>query len=308
MSAPSISGFTFLRNGVALGFPFEASIRSILPLVDEFVVALGEGTDATEERVRALCAEPGGNKIRLLPTRWNERMAERGFVYAQQKMMAQYACTGDWAFYLEGDELLHEAELPTLRASIERHHTNPLVEAIAFDYLHFYGSPEWLATSPAWYRRECRVIRNTIRSYAPDGQFWVVMDQHRRGRMPRAALAGTAGAPAHIWHYGHVRKLSYMQAKLNQVSKYWAHAAPEVRYTIDPQAVQRFASVAATRPGMPTAHPAVLAHWLATEAEAHFTPDPAHALTARERRHRWLMKLEALTGADLSHKHYKLVA
>ena len=32
-----ISGFTFLRNGQRLGYPFVASIRSILPLVDEFV-------------------------------------------------------------------------------------------------------------------------------------------------------------------------------------------------------------------------------------------------------------------------------
>ena len=38
MSQASISGFTFIRNGVELGFPFEASIRSLLPLVDEFVV------------------------------------------------------------------------------------------------------------------------------------------------------------------------------------------------------------------------------------------------------------------------------
>ena len=30
----SISGFTFIRNGVMLGFPFVESIRSLLPLVD----------------------------------------------------------------------------------------------------------------------------------------------------------------------------------------------------------------------------------------------------------------------------------
>ena len=37
MSTPhraSISGFTFIRNGVDFGFPFIASIRSLLPLVD----------------------------------------------------------------------------------------------------------------------------------------------------------------------------------------------------------------------------------------------------------------------------------
>ena len=113
-----ISGFTFLRNGVKLGFPFEASIRSILPLVDEFVIALGAGEDDTVARIHALAAtEP---KLRILDTLWNERMAERGFVYAQQKMIAQYACTGDWAFYLEGDEVLHEGELAAIRAAHER--------------------------------------------------------------------------------------------------------------------------------------------------------------------------------------------
>ncbi|UUZ73631.1 hypothetical protein LP415_11135 [Polaromonas sp. P1(28)-8] len=180
----SISGFTFIRNGVDLGFPFEASIRSLLPLVDEFVVAVGQGADDTLARVRAI-ADP---KIRIVETRWNERMADRGFVYAQQKMIAQYSCTGDWAFYLEGDEVVHEGELAAIRASVERHHTNPAVEALVFDYLHFYGSPDWISISPGWYRRECRLIRNTIRSYAPDGQYWLVTTDHKRGRNPRAAL------------------------------------------------------------------------------------------------------------------------
>ena len=126
MSGASISGFTFIRNGVMLGFPFVESIRSLLPLVDEFVVAVGRGEDATLERVKAI----GDGKIRIIETVWNERMADRGFVYAQQKMMAQYACTGDWAFYLEGDEVVHEDELDTIRASVQRHHGNPAVEAL----------------------------------------------------------------------------------------------------------------------------------------------------------------------------------
>ncbi len=287
---PSISGFTFIRNGVDLGFPFEASIRSLLPLVDEFVIAVGLGHDGTLERIRAL-DDP---KIRIIETIWNERMAERGFVYAQQKMIAQYSCTGDWAFYLEGDEVLHEAELDAIRASVDRHHENPSVEALVFDYLHFYGAPGWIATSPAWYRRECRLIRNTIRSYAPDGQFWVVMDKHKKGRTVHAALAN-----AHIYHYGPVRKVHYMQGKMDLVNKYWNKTAPKVDYSqIDAQALQRFTGT----------HPALARDWLATEAETEFSPDPSHVLTAREKKHRWSMKLERLFGWDLSHKHYKLVA
>ncbi len=288
MSA-SISGFTFLRNGVKLGFPFEASIRSLLPLVDEFVIAIGAGDDDTRERLVAI----GDAKIRLIDTRWNERMASRGFVYAQQKMIAQYACTGDWAFYLEGDEVLHENELGAIRAAVDRHHDNPQVEALVFDYLHFYGSPQWLAVSPAWYRRECRLIRNTIRTYAPDGQFWMVMDQHRRGRHPQAALA-----KAHIYHYGHVRRTEYMQEKMNQVSKYWSHGAPQVHYgKIDAQSLRPFDGT----------HPQVMQTWLAQEAEAHFAPDPHHLPTRRERKHRHAMRLERWFGLDLSHKHYRLV-
>ena len=119
----SISGFTFIRNGVELGFPFEASIRSLLPLVDEFVVAVGRSNDDTLARVLAI----GDPKIRVIETLWNERMADRGFVYAQQKMIAQYACTGDWAFYLEGDEVVHEQDLAAIRASVEQHHDDPAV-------------------------------------------------------------------------------------------------------------------------------------------------------------------------------------
>ena len=133
MSKIIISGFTFIRNGVELGYPFIESIQSILPIVDEFVIAVGKSSDDTLERIQAL-NEP---KIRIIETIWNEKMGDRGFVYAQQKMIAQYSCLGDWAFYLEGDELLHENELSTIRATIEAHHHDLNVEAFIFNYLHF---------------------------------------------------------------------------------------------------------------------------------------------------------------------------
>ena len=290
MSQASISGFTFIRNGVELGFPFEASIRSLLPLVDEFVVVVGKSNDDTLARIHAI----NSPKIRVIETIWNERMADRGFVYAQQKMIAQFACTGDWAFYLEGDELVHEAELASIRASVDQHHANPAVEALVFDYFHFYGTPEFVANSPAWYRRECRLIRNTIRSYAPDGQYWLVTANHKKGRNPHAALAN-----AHIYHYGWVRSNEAMQKKLDQVSKFWSHGAPTVKYSqFDAQVLQPFTGT----------HPELVKPWLASSAEKSFAIDPNYQLTKREKRHRWLMKLEKAFGLDFSRKHFKLVA
>jgi len=290
MSQASISGFTFIRNGVELGFPFEASIRSLLPLVDEFVVVVGKSNDDTLARIHAI----GSPKIRVIETIWNERMADRGFVYAQQKMIAQFACTGDWAFYLEGDEVVHEAELANIRASVDKHHNNPAVEALVFDYFHFYGTPDFVANSPAWYRRECRLIRNTIRSYAPDGQYWLVTSNHKKGRNPQAALAN-----AHIYHYGWVRSNEAMQKKLDQVSKFWSHGAPTIRYSqFDAQVLQPFTGT----------HPELVKPWLESSAEKSFTIDPDYKLTKREKRHRWLMRLEKAFGLDFSRKHFKLVA
>jgi hypothetical protein len=286
-----VSGFTFLRHGTLLGYPYLESIRSILPIVDEFVVNVGTGTDDTAERVRAL----GDPKVRVVESVWNERMMDRGYVYAQQKMIAQFNCDGDWAFYLEGDEVAHERDLPTIRAAMERHLDSPQVEALVFDYYHFYGCPDHIAISPGWYRRAPRIIRNTLRSYSPDGLFFVVMDHNKRGRYPRAALAG-----AHLYHYGYVRSIAAMQEKILQVSKYWGHAPPSFpNYgDIDPAALAPFTG----------SHPRVVQAWLAREAETSFTPDPTHRPTRRERRHRWMMALEQTFGWDLSKKHFRLVA
>ncbi|HOE43169.1 MAG TPA: glycosyltransferase [Rhodoferax sp.] len=286
----SISGFTFIRNGVTLDFCFEASIRSLLPLVDEFVIAVGNSSDDTLNRVRAI----GDPKIRILETIWNDRMADRGFVYAQQKMIAQYACTGDWAFYLEGDEVIHEDELTSIRASIEQHHPNPEVEALVFDYYHFYGSCDWIAVSPAWYRRECRLIRNTIRSYAPDGQYWLVTSQHKRPRNPKAALAN-----AHIFHYGWVRRNEDMNKKLTQVSKYWGTPAAIVTYgQFDARALKPFKGT----------HPQVVQAWLTTSAEQTLRIDPGYRPTGKENKHHLMQRIENFTGLDFSRKHFKLVA
>ena len=288
--APSISGFTFIRNGVELGFPFEASIRSLLPLVDEFVVAVGKGSDETLSRVRAI----NYPKIRIIETLWNEGMSDRGFVYAQQKMIAQYSCTGDWAFYLEGDEVVHEDDIAKIRASVDRHHSNPAVEALVFDYKHFYGSRDWISISPGWYRRECRLVRNTIRTFAPDGQYWLVMKEHKRGRNPHAALAN-----ASIYHYGWIRRNEDMQKKLDQVGKYWAAPAPQVKYSqFDQRALARFVGT----------HPKIAAEWLDTQAEQSLHIDPAYQPTRKENKYHFMRLIESATGLDFSRKHFKLIA
>lgn len=285
-TSPKISGYTFLRNGVKLGYPFAESLRSLSMLCDEIVVALGPCDDGTEERIRAL----NDPKIRILKTQWNERMRDRGFVYAQQKMIAHYNCGGDWAFYLEGDEVLHERDIAAIREAVNRRHADARVEAFAFRYLHFYGSPETLAISPGWYRTEVRLVRNTLRWFAPDGLFSVVMDKNKKGRYPRAVLLDT---PIH--HYGHARRTEYMTKKSAAVQKYWAKQPEAHDYSdIDARAIVPFTDT----------HPAVVSDWLRDHAEPKFVPNVNREPTKREKRHRLTMVLEKILGRDFSKNHY----
>lgn len=285
-----VSGFSFIRNGTLLGYPYLESLRSLLPLCDEVVVAVGKGQDDTLARIQAL----GDPKLRLIETTWNESMQDRGYVYAQQKMIAQFNCRGDWAFYLEGDEVLHEQDLSALRALLQKYVDNPKIEALVFDYFHFYGSPNTVAISPGWYRRAPRVIRNHLRNYSPDGLFFVIMDKNKQGRYPNAVLTNIP-----IYHYGHVRAVAKMQSKIQQVSQYWGHPPPAFQGygNIDPHALTSFTGT----------HPTVMQSWLAQQAEPSLILNPHYQITLRERRHRWMMRLERLFGWELSKKHYRLV-
>ncbi len=289
-----ISFFTFLRNGVKLGYPFIESIRSALPLADEFIIALGPSDQDENDATRTAIEGLRESKIKLLPVLWNENMVTAGFVYGQQKMLAQSQCNGDWAFYLEADEVLHENDLESIRYSMQRHLYDKNVEALVFDYVHFFGSPLYQAISPGWYRRAPRVIRNSIRAVACDGLFWNVVIDNQKMRWPRAALAN-----AKIYHYGHVRPLDSMNRKQEAVERYWSKLPRLLsRYQIDPKALAPFTGE----------HPEVMRSWLNSKADYDFSPDLTYSPTARDKRHRLGMHIEKAFGIDLSRKHFRLVS
>jgi hypothetical protein len=288
-----VSGFTFLRNGQQLGYPFAESIRSVLPIVDEFVVALGPCEDDTEKLLR----EIGDPKICIIPTQWNERIRSdyslKGFVYGQQKSIALFNCTGDWAFYLEGDEVVHENDLQKIRGAMEHYLDDDRVEALAFDYLHFYGNANTYAWSPRWYRTEVRIVRNTIPVWGPKGLFFVVPDSHATGHYPRAAHTG-----ATIYHYGWVRGETQMNSKIAAVGKFWGEkSAPTTDYTqVDSATLKLFTGT----------HPKVVQNWLPA-GEGIFQADPNYRLSSREKKHRIMLKLEQWFGFRFNKKHYRLV-
>jgi len=198
-------------------------------------------------------------------------MTDKGYVYGQQKMIAQFNCTGDWAFYLEADEVIHENDLDKIVEAMKKYKDDDEVEALYFDYIHFYGNKNTYLDSPGWYRKEVRIIKNSIRTIAPDGLFWVVLEKNKKGRYPKAAYTG-----AKIYHYGWVRSEEQMNLKLKKVTKYWKHKFKQIDYSqIDSSILKEFKGT----------HPKVIQDWL-PDANGIFKADPTHKLTKKEKRHR----------------------
>jgi len=283
-----VSAFTFIRNGSNLGYPYIESIKSVLPIVDEFIVNVGKGEDDTLERVR----EIGDPKVKVIESTWNEKMQDRGYVYGQQKMIAHFNCTGDWAFYLEGDEVIHEQDLERIRACMQDNLENKSIEAIVFNYHHFITA-DTIGISPDYYHTEARIIRNTIRSYHPDGLFFLVLEKNKEGRYPRAVNCG-----AYIYHYGHARLEENILKKNKAVSKYWGTELPEFSgHRVDPKAVEKFKGT----------HPAVIQEWLKSSAQQVYIAPENFQPSKKESRYRLEILLEKLFGISLSKKHYKLI-
>jgi glycosyltransferase involved in cell wall biosynthesis len=287
-----ISGFTFIRNGSILGYPYIESIQSLINLCDEVIVAVGNSDDDTLTQIRKL----NSNKLKIIETQWNEIITDRGYTYAQQKLIAQFNCTGDWAFYLECDEIIHEKDIPLIKQSLLENLHNKKVEAFVFNYHHFYGDINTIACSPRWYKKAPRIIRNTLRSWAPDGLFWLIMDKNKKGRYPKAKLIN-----CYLYHYGHVRLIKNMDEKNKRVEKYWGK---------NPKKFETYANIdSSTLYKFEDTHPKIINNWLENCAEQNFTPNPNYKLSKREKKHRLMILINKILkiNIDWSKKHYKLI-
>ena len=96
-----VSGFTICRNPLKLEYPLIEVIQSALPLVDEFIVHLGPSDDDTVERVESL----GSSKVRIVHSTWDESLKKKGLLFSKETNDALEHCAGDWALYLQADEV-----------------------------------------------------------------------------------------------------------------------------------------------------------------------------------------------------------
>ena len=232
-----ICGFTIVRNGIKYDYPVVESIKSILPLCDKIIVAVGNSEDGTLDLIKRIDSD----KISIIETVWDDTLREGGRVLAVETNKAMDAIPEefDWCIYIQADEVIHENSFPAIKHAMSEWLDVPEVEGLLFKYHHFWGTYDYIGINRQWYKHEIRVIRNDkqIRSYR-DAQGFRKND-HKLKVKP---------VDAYIYHYGYVRSPSIMKKKMKDFSELY-HTDDELKKEIikinnfnyeDVDAVKRF--------------------------------------------------------------------
>jgi hypothetical protein len=205
-----ITGVTIIKNAIINDYPIKEAILSVLPIVDEMIVAVGDGEDETEALIQSI----DSTKIRIVHSVWDKTIRTGGSVLAVEtnKAMQHVSKNTDWILYIQGDEVIHEKYHEVVRSSAERYLNNKKVEGLLFHYLHFYGTYNFVRDGRGWYKVETRLIRNglNISSYK-DAQGFRIGNQKIK----------VAPIDAYVYHYGWVKDPKLMKTKQKNVAEFW---------------------------------------------------------------------------------------
>lgn len=219
-----VSGFTFVRNAEKLYIPVKAAIESVLPLCDEFIVALGNNDD--DDSTEAIINSIETDKIKIVRTVWNSEKYPKNTEYARQTDIAKEHCTGDWLIYIQSDEALHEKDYPEIRETLKKYHEDNRVEGLLFHYNHFWGDYNHVHRSHGWYKKEMRIIKNNPAVHSwKDAQSFRVYDafkpddyrEYQRSEGTRKLRV--VQLDAEIFHYGYARPPEIMSGKRKRTYK-----------------------------------------------------------------------------------------
>jgi hypothetical protein len=227
-----LSGFTYVRNGFNYGCPFVQAIQSVLPICDEFVVAVGTSTDGTREAIEAI----GSPKIKIIDTAWDMTLRAGGKVFAQQANIALDHCTSTWALHVQADEVIHENSLPLIQQAIQQYNSNSKVDGFILPFLHFWGDYYNIRNSRRVHRYEVRLFKNTgfVRSYKDSQGFrkYQNLEQYNINEdLGKKLHVKKIDAP--VYHYNGIRNSKQMAEKNNSFLSYYGQPSHQQEYDLN---------------------------------------------------------------------------
>lgn len=286
-----VAGFTIIRNALKYDYPIIESITSLLPICDIFIIAVGQSDDGTLELIKNI----NDSKIRIFETVWDDTKREGGSVLADEtnKAISFLPADVDWAFYIQGDEVLHEKYHQVILQKMKQYHNNDSIDGLLFDYLHFYGSYDYVGSSLKWYANEIRIIKpnRSIYSYLDAQGF-------RKGINKKLNVKPI---DASIYHYGWVKEPEVMQKKIINSSAYW-HSDQWIEKNIAKDNSFDYLSIDQLELFKGT-HPKVMQKRI-EEKNWQFEYDISfNKITLKERLKKWLYKYLRI---NTSYRNYKL--
>ena len=257
---PTISGYTTVRNGNDMGYPWQACIESMLGFCDEVIVMDGGSSDGTWQDIQALATAQEDGRIKVHQHIVSEE--DPSFAYESDgklKARARDLCTMEYCWQMDADEIVHEDDYQKI-ISVLRNFPK-LIDIIALPIIEYWGSKEkvrvdvnpwkWRVSKnlphitqgiPAELRRfdedgneytalgsdTCDYVHKETHERLPVASFYT-QDVHN---IRIAALEGSSGALSsyNVWFNNVVEQLPTIHhyswydisTKIKQYKKHWA--------------------------------------------------------------------------------------
>lgn len=296
-----ISAFSYVRNGFQYGVPFIESIQSVLPICDEFVVAVGDSKDGTREAIENL----NDPKIKIVDTIWDEKLTLGGKIFAQQSNIAYQNISPDtdWVIHIQADEVLHEDEYNQIIQSIEIANKHPKVDGLLFPFIHFWGDYNSIRNSRRVHRNEIRAFKYNpkIRAYR-DSQGFRIYENPSEQDAEKGIKLNVIKTKASIYHYNSVRNRQNMILKFHNFAYYYSRTDSKMeeqpKNEFNYHTVDRVTKFKGT-------HPKVMAEAIA-KYDYVFEHDKSHAQWKKN--DKYIQPIEDLLGIRFGeYKNYKLL-
>ncbi|MEZ0371931.1 MAG: glycosyltransferase, partial [Candidatus Sericytochromatia bacterium] len=272
-----LSAYSYIKNAQRFDYPFIESLLSVMDVCDELVVSYAvDSDDASTAALADLAARHP--KLRLFSTEiWTTpRTGGETIRLAAEEAMA--ACSGDWRWHVQADEVYTRAEAKKVRELVDIYHNQP-VHGFRFQVLHFYGDYDTVidpsARAIGWYQQTIRLARAGQARHFDDA-WTLVLAQNNQ--------SSVQDVDVRIFHYGHVRENEAMRSKSNYMERLY-HVLPDsfevcppgefVYDRVPPQYLRRFGL------SHPEAMQIRIARWRTRTALAHRPAKPRLLVVSR---------------------------
>jgi hypothetical protein len=195
---PKISGLTILKNGITCGYTFVETLKCLDAICDEIIICEGNSTDGTIDYINRI----KNDKFKIYSYDWGN--CSDGTKFADITNDGLDKCTGEYIFYLQSDEIIHECEYDKVKSLI-----NDGYDAIYMQFAHLRYTMLKKIQSNA-YEHAIRIIKNKkgIRSITDGYNFG--------GEITSATYSNIL-----VYHAGYVFLKNILQKMINHADSFY---------------------------------------------------------------------------------------